>query len=303
MAQMDKLYLMQLFVKIIHLGTFSAAAQKMGITASKASKDIQLLEQTLGCKLLNRSTRSIGITSAGELYYKTAVEILASYDGLVDNLNYMKQHLTGELRITAPDLWGNEVLTPLIMAFKQTYPDVSIRAHYSNAMVDLVQENIHIAFRSTELNDQPYLSKPLAADISVLCASRSYFDDKAMPICLSELEALDFISFSQNENSYNNLTFDYQGQKRSIQLQGALSFNSKQAIFNAVRNNLGIANLPEYLVRDGLAKGEIVALLPDYKLPEKTFYAFYSQRKQESRLVSSFIEFAQSALAKQESCS
>ena len=291
MAQTDRIYLMQLFIKIIHLGTFSAAAEKMGITASKATKDIQQLEKSLGSVLLNRSTRSIGITSAGELYYETAMEILASYDGLLDNLNYIKNRLTGELRITAPELWGNIVLTPLIFEFKKKYPDVSIRANYSNNLIDLIRENIHIAFRSTNLSNEPYLSKRIATDSTVLCASTKYMKNNRMPEQLSDLEKLDFITFSHSDNSYNRLEFSYQETLQNITLKGSLTFNSKKSVFDAVARHQGVASLPKYIVRQGIEDGTLVRLLPDYRIQSKDFYAFYTQRKKDSALVATFINF------------
>ncbi|OMH37998.1 LysR family transcriptional regulator [Motiliproteus sp. MSK22-1] len=293
MAQIDRIYLMQLFVKIIHLGTFSAAADKMGIAASKATKDIQQLEKDLGSVLLNRSTRSIGITNAGELYYDAAMEILASYDGLLDNLNYIKNRLTGELRITAPELWGNIVLTPLVFEFKKKYPDVSIRASYSNDIVDLIRENIHIAFRSTNLTNEPYLSKRISTDRSVLCASTEYIKKNTLPEQLSDLEKLDYITFSHSENTYNRLEFDYQGSLQSITLTGSLTFNSKKSVYDAVVRHQGAAVLPNYIVQQGIEEGTLVTLLPGYSLQSKNFYAFYTQRKKDSALVGKFIDFVQ----------
>ncbi|MFD2205896.1 LysR family transcriptional regulator [Kiloniella antarctica] len=299
-AQIDKIYLMQLFVQIVHLGTFSAAAQKMGVTPSKASKDIQQLEKTLGSVLLNRSTRSIGITSAGELYYDTAIEVLASYDGLIDNLNYIKNRLTGELRLTAPELWGNIVLSPLIFEFKKIYPDVSIRANYSNEVIDLFRENTHIAFRSTTLRNEPYLSKRICSDDTVLCASPEYLQRTAIPKKLDDLSELDFITFSQTVNTYNSLEFMINGVEQRVTVNGSLSFNSKKSIYDAVLNHLGVASLPSYLVKQNLLEGHLVQVLPEFHIQSLYFYAFYMQRKKESILITTFVDFIQESIQKNE---
>lgn len=302
-AQTDKIFLMQLFVQIVHLGTFSAAAQKMGITPSKASKDIQQLEKTLGSVLLNRSTRSIGITSAGELYYDTAIEVLASYDGLIDNLNYIKNRLTGELRITAPELWGNIVLSPLIFEFKKKYPDVAIRANYSNEVIDLFRENTHIAFRSTSLNNEPYLSKRICRDDTVLCASPEYLQRAGIPKNLDELNKLDFITFSHTVNTYNTLEFTIKGVEQRISVSGSLSFNSKKSIYDAVLNHLGIASLPSYLVKQDITEGRLIQVLPELHIQSLDFYAFYMQRKKESILITTFVDFIQETIQKSEGIS
>jgi DNA-binding transcriptional LysR family regulator len=291
MTEPDRLYLMKLFVEIIHLGTFKAAAQEMGITQSKATKDIKRLEASLGSILLNRTTRSVGITRAGEIYYDAAINILGDYDKLIENLNFAKNRLSGELRITAPQLWGDVVLTPLIVEFKRKYSDVSVVANYSDHFVDLYRENVHLAFRATIPEDEPYLSQKICADTTVICASSRYFDESNIPEVPGALENLDFITYGQEINRYSRLVLKRGGQTSTVTVSGKLSFSSMRSVYSAMRKGLGVASVPMYLAQSDIQDGSVVELLPEYELQKVWFHAFYTERKKDSKLASTFIDF------------
>lgn len=155
--KLDNLYLMRLFTLIVRLGSFAAAARQLQITAGKVSKDIHFLEQRLQTRLLHRTTRSLTLTDDGELYFQQAERILELNEQLLDSLSQRRHELAGELRITAPELWGELVLTPVLLGFKAKHPQVSIVAEFSNRAVDLLQDGFHIAFRSTRLSSEPIL--------------------------------------------------------------------------------------------------------------------------------------------------
>lgn len=297
--KLDHMHLMSLFVAIVRQGSFAAAAKQLNITATKASKDIRYLEQTLDTQLLNRTTRSVNLTCQGELYFKTAVEIVELYEQTLDTLAANKLTLSGELRITAPQLWGTHVLTPILLKFKTAYPNVSLIADYSNATADLVRDNLHVAFRSTKLKDEPYLARYIADDNQALCASSGYLTQAGMVQTLKDLDTHQLITLNQNHSSQNTWTFSDKGQNINYHCRGALAMSSKDAIFQAVKQNFGISLLPEYLIAADIEQGNLQRVLPHYQLTTKAFYALYTQRRKDSALVNRFIDFVIEAIKSQ----
>ena len=295
-SKLDRLYLMSLFTNVVRQGSFQAAATALQITPSKASKDIQYLENTLDSKLLNRTTRTLNLTDAGVHYYAKAQEILRLYDGMRDDLASMKEALKGTLRITAPELWGRVVLTPILLSFQRKNPEVAFNCIFSNDVMDLVKNNIHIAFRSTTLSDEPYLAKTLCSDRTILCASQSYLRSEGAPTDLKDLQNLNFIHFSEAGAKGGKLIFNNKGKTHECQVSGSLAFNSKWPVFEAVKQGLGIAALPEYLVGESINDESLVEVLPHYQLEPLYYHALYTQHRKDSLLISTFIDYVKDAL-------
>ena len=289
--KLNHLYLMELFVAIVQHGSFAGAARQLQITATKASKDVQHLEKSVNTILLNRTTRSIHLTDSGEVYLNSALDILELHSQMIDNIDVMKTSLTGELRITAPVLWGEVVLAPLILGFNKSYPKVRFIANFSNETSDIYRENIHIAFRSTELKNEPYLARYICKDEYVLCASREYLQQNSQIDSLIDLDHHQMIIFTQKGSVIDRFDFTYQQQSIQHHVKGSLSFNNKKAIHQAVIMDSGIAVLPKYLVAKELLSGEVIEVLPNHKIKSSSFYALYTQRRKESALVNTFIDY------------
>jgi len=289
--KLNHLYLMELFVAIVRHGSFSGAAKQLQITATKASKDIQYLEKSINTILLNRTTRAIHITDSGEVYLRSALDILELHSQMIDNIDVMKTSLSGELRLTAPALWGEVVLAPIILTFKKKYPKVKFVADFSNETSDIFRENIHIAFRSTELKKEPYLARYICKDEYTLCASRDYLQQNSVIKSLADLNDHQMVVFTQKGSVIDRFEFTYLQQSVQHHVSGSLSFNSKNAIFQAVIMGCGIAILPKYLLVKKLDSGELVEVLPEYKIKSFSFYALYTQRRKESTLVNTFIDY------------
>ncbi len=282
---------MKLFIAIVQKGSFTRAAEQLNVAAAKASKDIQYLENSLDSVLLNRSTRSLNVTDAGEVYYRSALNIVEMQSQMLDNLAMLKNQISGNLRITAPALWGEVVLAPIIIAYKQSFPMVKFSADFSNETIDIFEENIHIAFRSTTLKDEPYLARYITKDDFVLCASKDYLSSNSIPKTPQELVELTFITLLTNNHQFEQIEFTHKNQTIHQHLQSELLFNNKQVIYETVKAGLGYAVLPKYLVNKDLKSGLLIEILEDYQLNESAFYALYTQRRKESALVNHFIDF------------
>jgi len=289
--KLDQMHLMRLFVAIVQRGSFSAAAEQLGIAATKASKDIRFLESSMQVLLLNRTTRSIYLTDSGAEFYKKSLDIIELHQQMLDSIHSMKDTLSGELRISAPSLWGKVVLTPLIFKFKQRYSGVNFVASYSNEPCDLIRDNIHIAFRSTQLKDEPYLAKFITADDYVLCASYQYLVEAQPFNTPADLAGAQMITLAHKSSQFEKVIFCHEGSEIVEHLVGGLSFSSKDAIYSAVQEGFGIAVLPRYLVQKELTNGLLQEVLSDYPVKSSKFYALYTQRRKESALVNEFIDF------------
>ncbi len=289
--KLDTLYLMRLLVAITRFGSFAAAATHLGITPSKASKDLRHLEQSLGTVLLNRTTRKVQLTDAGELAYRQADQMIALHEQLLEGLQRNRAALSGELRITAPDLWGEVVLTPVLLRFRATHPDVRLIVDFSNRTADLLRDNLHVAFRSTELGTEPYLARLVSRDDLVLCASDTYLASRPPLTRPQDLQQHSLITRSQDYSRHERWTLLHKGSEIPLEVAGELAFSNKKAIHAAMRQGLGIACLPRYLVARELADGTLCEVLPAYRPKGTHFYALYTQRRAESALVGHFLDY------------
>jgi len=297
-SKLNQFYLMKLFIAIVQKGSFAEGARTLNVAAAKASKDISYLETSLESTLLSRSTRSLNITDAGEIFYQSALDIVEMHSQMLDNLAMIKSNISGELRITAPTLWGEVVLAPIIIAYRQQFPKVKFNASFSNEIVDIFKENIHIAFRSTNLSDEPYLARYITDDEFVLCASTAYLSSHILPKTPQDLLELDLITLARNDSQFDQIDFIHQGQSVHQHLPGELHFNNKQVIYETVKAGLGYAVLPRYLVSKELETHSIVEMLPSYQIKGSTFYALYTQRRKDSALINHFIDFVEARINK-----
>jgi DNA-binding transcriptional LysR family regulator len=282
---------MRLLVAIVQYGSFSKAAAQLNITATKASKDIRYLETSLNISLLHRTTRSLHLTDAGEIFYANALTTLENHQQTLDKILNLQASVHGELRISAPDLWGQVVLTPIILAFKQRYPDVSFQAHYSNQQIDLHKTAIHIAFRSTQLKDQPYIARLIHTDTFSLCASHHYLEQHPTVKSPADLVNHNFITLLDNNQPIDHVVFNYAGKEIHQPINSQLAFSNKKDIFSAAKRDFGVAVLPTYLIKDAIQKGDIEEILTNYPIKSANFYALYTQRRKESALIDTFIQF------------
>ena len=298
--KLDHMHLMRLFIAIVQQGSFTKGAKNIGITATKASKDIQHLEQSLQVNLLQRTTRSLHLTDSGKQFYTNAVDIVEAHQQMLDNLQSMRHALRGELRISAPSLWGKHILTAIILQFKQSHSEVSFIVNYTNQKMDLHLENLHINFRSTELTDEPYLARFVDDDNYTLCATDQYLNQHCAVKTPDDLDQHQLICLAQRDSLFEKITFTKNSVQQHKHLKGELAFNDKESIYQAVKQHFGIAVLPSYLVKKDIQRGELCQVLPDYPIKSSKFYALYSQRRRESALINHFIDFVVEQLAKDE---
>ncbi|MFD1382138.1 LysR family transcriptional regulator [Rhodanobacter aciditrophus] len=277
---------MEAFVEVVRQGNFSKAASRLNVSASHISRLISHLEARLNTTLLFRTTRSIRLSEAGERFYQHCRDLpntLASAEEAVAALN---QAPMGTLRITCATTFGERYLAPLLNDFLIDNPQVDLDLHLTNREVDLIEEGYDLAVRMGALRDSSLLSRRLCNRAEFLCASREYVDQFGVPHTLSELNRHRCLTGSKT-----HWVFQQSGQRKEIKVATNWRSNSGPALLDAVRKGLGIAQLPDYYVRDDLASGRLVALLPQYQYPYTGVWLIYPRSQQPSPKLKSVCDF------------
>lgn len=273
---------MAALVATVRARSFSRAATQLGMTPSGASKLVARLEQRLGVQLLQRTTRAMQLTDAGELYYERASRLLEELDGLERDLEGHHRDPRGRITVTAPIVLGGDLLMPVVVAFQRRYPEVTVALDLSDRVVDLMTEGFDVAIRTTDRPPEAYVARKLADDVRALCASPSYLRAHKKPDRPADLVRHHCITFTTPTGPVRwHLRREPGGPAAPVALRSSLSLNNTAAVHQAVLAGLGIGDLPAYMVADQIASGRLVSVLAPYVPVRRVIYAIYSA----SRLV------------------
>ncbi|MCR8923577.1 LysR family transcriptional regulator [Dasania sp. GY-MA-18] len=270
---MDKLRAIQLFVRLADLGSFTRVAEQINVSKSMISKEIGRLEEDLGARLLHRSTRSVQLTHVGEGYLQRAREILEKIDDADSFVNDLQHNPRGKLKINAPMALGITELSKMFADFMRAYPDIALDIHLGDEDVDLVEQGFDLGFRaSSRPFDSSYVGRPLTEFSYHVCASPGYLQSHT-PIFLP-----------RDLQSHNCFVYSYFKGKNvwpiedGVVIDGALRVNSVLFMMEAIKADLGLGFLPDFVCRSALDSGELVEVLADAKKPRLTLYALYPAR-------------------------
>ncbi|MEA2698996.1 MAG: hypothetical protein QOI66_3267 [Myxococcales bacterium] len=286
---------MSALVMIADCGTFSAAGEKLGLTPSAVSKLVSRLETRLRVRLVNRTTRSLQLTDVGASYCLRARQILDDLEGVERDIQSRNPDPTGVLRITAPVLLGNERVLPIVLGFARQYTDVRVHLDLTDRLVDMLDERIDVGIRITADPPGAMVAKKLDDDRRVLCASPGYLANRGTPRTPDDLAAHDcivFVSGRQPPSCWKLRTKAPGSETRMVPIAGRLHINNTLAMREAAANGFGIADLPHYLVKDDLRKKQLVSVLPDFVVVERSVFAVYVP----SRFIPAKIRFVVKAL-------
>lgn len=290
MDDMDTLTLMQAFVKVAEAGGFSAAARKLGRSKALLSKYVRELEDELGVRLLNRTTRQLSLTEAGQVYLREAAEILQRIDDLESAIHDTHREPRGLLRIAGPRTLGDVDLGHAVMEFLKREPLISIELRLEDRFVDLVEEGIDVAVRITELADSSLIARKLAPFPIVVVVRPDILAEFGAPQEPGDLSTRPCIVDS-NARSRGQWQFRIDGERRSVAVKGRIEVNSPQACRLAALAGFGFAAIPLVTVRDDIEAGRLVTVLDDYLLNLSAIYAVYPHRRHLSGKVRAFVDF------------
>lgn len=266
------------FVQVFDAGGFSAAARRHGRSKALLSKYVTDLEDHLGVRLMNRTTRKLSLTEAGESYYREVSAILGQLDDLDASITDQTSEPRGLLRVSAPRNFGEETLAPAIFAYLKRYPKVSLDLRLEDRYVDLVDEGIDLALRISVLVDSSLIARKIADMHLIIGASPELLARTGRPKTPEELRALPCV-VDTNMQGQANWRFVEDGRTISIPVNGQVRVNSPLAARSAAVAGLGFAALPSYLADPVVAAGAFVPVLSEYVPAGQTLQAVYPHRR------------------------
>ena len=286
------------FCLLVKQGSLASTARELNLTPPAVTRRLSQLEERLGVRLLNRTTRRISLTSEGEVYFGNARRILSDIDEMERLVSSSRAAPKGLLRVNAPLGFGRSYIGPAISAFTKTYPDVEVQLHLTDRPVSLPDEAIDVSIRFGELPDSRLIAKKIAANRRLLCASPAYLRDAGHPAYPHELTHRQCIVLRQNESAYGNWRLSRGKQTETIKVHGKLSTNDGEVALNWALEGHGILMRAEWDVAKYLRSGRLVQVLPDYDTPPADVYAVYLERLNLSAKVAYFIEYLRDYLSR-----
>lgn len=287
---MDALTRMQAFTQVVDAGGFSAAARRMGKSKALISKYVKELEDELGARLLNRTTRQLSLTEVGQVYYRDVTEILQRINDLSANVSDIHRDPKGLLRISGPRTFSDGMLGDGIMAFLDAHPLISIDLRCEDRFVDLVEEGFDVAIRISELADSSMIARRLAAFRIVTWMTPDLVDRLGMP--QTPLELIDRpCIIDTNFRGRSNWPYQVDGERQLVGVRGRVEVNSPAAVRLAGLRGLGIARTPYFMVRRDIEAGHARPILEDFEPASLGIFAVYPHRRHLSGKVRAFVDF------------
>ena len=282
---------MILFANVVDHGSFSATARAIGQTPSAVSKQIGHLEDRLGIRLLNRSTRSVTPTEEGQSFYLRCSDIAAEVCEAEEMAHALSKHPQGTLRVAATAAFGRVQVLPLLPSFLERYTDLRVMLDLTDAPIDLSEPDYDMAIRFTEqIEDTALITRKLAHNKRIVCASPDYLRSHGTPTCLQDLEAHNCLRLTTVDD-WNDWRLDQGDGEVVFHPTGNFEASSADAIYHATVAGLGISRLSTYLVGPDIAAGRLVHLLPGHCEDQADIFAVYSERRNLSPKVRVFIDF------------
>lgn len=281
---------MSVFVEVVRQGGFSVAARSLNRTPSAVSKQISRLEDRLGVRLLNRTTRQINMTEEGEAYFDRAITILADIaetEAMVANQGAAPR---GLLRVTCSTTFGRQKIVPVLPGFLTRYPDLRMQLSLSDTLVDLVQDGFDVALRMGELNDSSLVARRLALIQRLVCAAPSYIEKHGLPEHPEQLSDHNCL-VHRDVTAMNDWAFRLDGDIRKIHVGGSFESNSAVAIHEAALAGLGVAQMASFVAAPDLKAGRLVSCLDKFVDSERPIYAVYPHRRHLTQKVRVFIDY------------
>ncbi|ADU38792.1 LysR family transcriptional regulator [Variovorax paradoxus] len=281
------------FMAVVDEGSFIAGGQAMGLTRSAAGKAVGRLEDRLGVRLLNRTTRTLSLTDEGRVFYERGLLILSAVDEAEASVAGPGGAPRGVLRLTVPDAFGRLVVLPLLQKYLAAWPELQAEVSFSDRLADVVEDGFDLAVRigaSGESADTGLVSRVVARYKALLCASPAYLAERGEPMDIDALAGHDCLFFSSRNQRQSWRLRGEGGDWIKAQGRSRLRLDSGEALRDAAAAGLGIALLPDFLVADDLAAGRLRQVLPGFDAGDVKIFALYPTRRLLEPRVRRFID-------------
>lgn len=277
---------------VVETGSISEASRIFDVQPSSISRQLAVLEQELGVRLLNKTTRNTGLTEAGHKYYEFSQRIVSEFDHAKRAVNDLQEKPKGQLKVSMTVGFGESVILPLMSKFMSLYPDIDVKLELTERVVDLVEENIDVAIRSGRLPDSSMIAKRLAFNNFLLCASPQYLADKGTPRSPKYLIDHQCIRYSYSRWKDWFLMAE---ERTKLTINKAISVNSVNGQKQLVLNNSGLALMPFWAIKNELSDGSIRQVMPEHIFSPyeelSATYAIYLKRDLISPKTRVFLDF------------
>ncbi len=286
---MSQLEDMRIFAEAVEAQSFTAAADRLGLSKQFVSKRIAALEKRLGARLLVRSTRRLRVTDLGLAYYERTQRILQEVDAAEQMVTSQTATPRGVLRLSAPMTFATMHLGSLLPAFMQRHPEVSVELELNDRAVDLIGEGYDMAVRIGTLADSSLIARRITAVQLITCASPDYLRQHGMPTAPEQLAGHACLIYGQTRQG--EWTFRIGERTRKLSVSGPLRSNNGEMLRDAAIAGLGLVTLPDFIVAAALGEGRLVEVLQTFRPAGFTVHAVYPQHRQSSLLVRAFSDF------------
>lgn len=287
---MNRLDSDRMFIAVMETGSFAAAAEKLGTSSGQASKLVSRLETQLGVRLLNRTTRAVSPTEAGQAYHDRLRPLIEEFDNLDLSIRNISQVPRGRLKLSAPLTFGALELAPALNDFALLFPEIALDVSFSDRMVNLVDEGFDMAVRVGRPEDSSLISRRLCDARIVLVGAAGYLDSRGEPESPQDLARHDCI-IDTNFRDPSNWTFDDGGEERTVAVEGRIRYSNAEACLNAAEAGLGLAYVPGFVAGAAIRAGRVRRLLGQYEAAPHGVHALYPHSRHLAAKVRVLVDF------------
>lgn len=288
----DRAAQMVIFHALIKHGGFTSAAKSLNVSVSHISKQIALLEDNIGIKLVQRTTRSLTLTEAGEVFYQHCEQLFGTLKAAQMDMESQRDDVSGKLRVGISQSFGTLHVIPAIDQLRQLYPQLKVEIHLFDYKVDMIEERLDLWITNNEELPEGYIAQRLADSQFVVAASPDYLIKSGTPSCPSELSDHNCLIYRSRERDYTSWAFDNGQESLCVTVSGDYSVDLAEAVRDAAVAGWGIAYLATYLIKEEFRSGQLIQVLPEWKASQiMPFFAVYPSRKNMPKKLSKVIEF------------
>lgn len=296
---MDKIHAMQIFVRVAELQSFTRAAESLGLPKGSLSRQIQALENSMGTRLLHRTTRRVQLTQDGLIYYERCRDVLATLEEMDSLFQHDPASLSGRIRVDTSVSLACHFILPLLPQFLQQYPGIELELSSSDRRVDVVREGFDCVVRGGVLEDSGLVARPLGMLTMVNCASPDYLERFGTPLTLEDLGQHAMVHYSQQLGSHPPGFEFYDGKTTHfIKTGGAITVNNTETYRTACLSGLGIIQAPLAGMKPSLKAKKLIEILPHFRAEPMPLSLIYPHRRNLARRVHVFMEWLTQAMKK-----
>ncbi len=285
----EKLKSLAIFATVVDKGSFRGAAGHLDLAPSRVSQIVSDLESDLGVTLLYRSTRKLSLTSEGEILYPKVTGMLLEAETGLDALNLISTEPTGELRVTAPAFIAQTEMMTTLSEFSNNYKKILLKIQFSDHQQDLIKEGFDVGIRAGWLKDSELMSRNIGHANRLLVASPDYVMSKPEPSSPVDLETWDWVHFSMRGERAEFVSTD--GHTETVQCKHRIEVDSAYALYEFAIRHQGLTMIPESLASRGIARGELVHVIPGWSVMPLSLQAVWPDRSRRESLALLFVRF------------